>query len=114
MFSPFLATSGFRDFGKIFHCSQVVFSTSTSQTNGSSRLAEIINWPQISIRAGLSREDMSFQRGILLLLRVRLFAGALIQNLTSILVSFLRVRCQEHDEHPLKVCTYFSSFEIIY
>ena len=66
---------------------------SISQPNGSSRLAEIINWPQISIRAGLSKEVMSFQRGILLLLRVRLSARVLIQNLTSILVPLIRIRC---------------------
>ena len=80
------------------------YLASTSQPNGSSRLAEIINWPQISIRAGLDKETMSFQRGILPLLRVRLFVRVLIQNLTSLSVPLLRVRRQEHDEHPLKVC----------
>jgi hypothetical protein len=93
----------------VFHYSQVSFSPLASQPNGSSRLAEIINWPQISIRAGLNKEIMSFQRGILLLLRVRVFARVLIRILTSLLVSLLRVRCQEHDEHPLKVC-FSSSF----
>lgn len=41
---------------------------SVTSPNGSHRLAEIINWPQISIRAGLSKETMSFQRGIVPLL----------------------------------------------
>lgn len=87
---------------------------SFNQQNGSLRVVEIINWPQISIRAGLSKEVMSFQRGILLLLRVRLFARVLIRNLTSILVPLLRVRCQKHDEHPLKVCIYPRFFKILY
>ncbi|KAF8808641.1 hypothetical protein BYT27DRAFT_7337649 [Phlegmacium glaucopus] len=42
---------------------------SVASANGSLRIVEIINWPQISICAGLSKEILSFQRGILQLLR---------------------------------------------
>ncbi|KAF8808645.1 hypothetical protein BYT27DRAFT_7255286, partial [Phlegmacium glaucopus] len=47
---------------------QLLLAAVTS-TNGSLRVAEIINWSQISICTGLSKEIVSFQRGILPLLR---------------------------------------------
>lgn len=43
------------------------------QQNGLRRLIEIIRWPQVSTRAGNNREVLSFQRGILPILRVRVF-----------------------------------------
>ena len=74
-YSFFLAASDFRDLSKRhFFIVCRWFSTSPTQVNGSLRLAEIINWPQISIRAGLDKQTVSFQRGILPLLRV----GALL------------------------------------
>ncbi|KAF8808643.1 hypothetical protein BYT27DRAFT_7188610 [Phlegmacium glaucopus] len=51
------------------NCNNALWTQEEGQTNGSLRVAEIINWSQISICAGLSRGIVSFQRGILPLLR---------------------------------------------
>jgi hypothetical protein len=42
------------------------------QQNGLLRLVDILRWPQVSAHAGSSRNILSFQRGILPVLRVRL------------------------------------------
>ncbi|KDR70088.1 hypothetical protein GALMADRAFT_255486 [Galerina marginata CBS 339.88] len=42
---------------------------SLTSANGSLRIAEIINWPEVSMRAGQNKTVLSFQRGILPLLR---------------------------------------------
>lgn len=47
---------------------QLLLSTITS-TNGRLRLTDIINWPQVSTTAGRNRDVLSFQRGVLPLLR---------------------------------------------
>jgi hypothetical protein len=39
------------------------------QQNGLHRLIDIIRWPQVSARAGNNRDVLSFQRGILPILR---------------------------------------------
>ncbi|KAF9227364.1 hypothetical protein BS17DRAFT_747823 [Gyrodon lividus] len=47
---------------------QLLLNTMSSQ-NGLLRLIDILRWPQVSAHAGSSREVLSFQRGILPLLR---------------------------------------------
>ncbi|KAF8867865.1 P-loop containing nucleoside triphosphate hydrolase protein [Gymnopilus junonius] len=42
---------------------------SLTSTNGSLRIADIVNWPAVSMKAGQSREILSFQKGFLPLLR---------------------------------------------
>ena len=56
-----------------FNCS--LQSSMLSQGNALLRINDIFKWPSVSAQAGLSRTTLSFQRGFLPLLRVRLASG---------------------------------------
>jgi hypothetical protein len=73
------------------------------QQNGLHRLIDIIRWPQVSARAGNNRDVLSFQRGILPILRVSLLLvlEAIFTSLLTVLI--IRLCCQEYARNPSEV-----------
>ena len=52
--------------------------------NGLVRIAEVFAWSSVSTRAGTSREELSFQRGMLTLIRVRYLTNFALSSLSSL------------------------------
>lgn len=73
------------------------------QENGLRRLIDIIRWPKVSTRAGSNREVLSFQRGILPVLRVSVFLVLEVTFRSLFAVHVIRLCCEEYTRHPSQV-----------
>jgi hypothetical protein len=64
------ATTRSLDFG-MFIKGLLMHAQPNSQNTARLRVAEIVTWPHISSKTAMGREILSFQRGLIPLLRVR-------------------------------------------